>query len=192
METHARGCLHIRISPHNSAHRSEDKTITVPGASEATSEPGSMLHLDKPLTHAGATSPHQTTAPKRPPPPPRRGQQNPPAAGRRPRDGEGSGRSRAPLPVRARPAGRARPSHRPEDGPGAGSPGRAVSFPLGPSSLLSHRGSPPREGAGPLRTASRRSPNSSRAAPGGERRPRGAARARRGAREAARPLTVAA
>lgn len=147
-----------------------------------------MLHLDKPLTHAGAAVPNPNCGAEPPHPhPPHCGGSGTP----RPRDAEGSGRSRSPLPGRARPAG-ARPSHRPGDGPGAGRPGRAVSFPLSPSSLLSHRGSPPREGADPLRTASRRPPNPSRAAPRGERRPRRAARARRGAGKAARPLTAEA
>lgn len=52
-----------------------------------------------------------------------------------------------------------RPGHRPRPGRGPRRPGAGVSFPPGPSSLLSHRRSPPGEGNGQGRGGPRRPPS---------------------------------
>lgn len=178
------------------------KNITTSAVNEETSEPKSIFQCDKALTHTRKKLVSKTTKTNSFHPG-RRG--NVPRQRTRGESGElppaGKGRRSLPAEPSPRPAPGTAPQlrqrlrrqdhcRRPRDRPGPEQrlrrPGSGASFPPGPSSLLSHRRSPPREGDGAARGGPRRSPS---APPSPERRQEAAGRRRsparrRGEREA--------
>lgn len=171
---------------------SKDKNIAPSAVNGETPEPRSTFRRDKRLTHTRKRILCETTKPRRVRPGPA------PHRGRGPRRAEAASR---PPPAGPRTAAAARPAAgRPLTAPwglprpraGAPASRQRRLLPPGPSSLLSHRRSPPREGDGRGRGGPRRRPSAPaqpRAAAEGRGAPPGP---RAAAGKAARPLTAAA